>query len=96
MRQPAQITNPSPQKGANQLDMAGPAELIHDLNPVQREARVQQMTRIAGKSDRVARDRPVEQVQLRRVRPGCLGPHPVAGGARRQGLRRGPSSERQL
>ena len=45
---------------------------------------------------RQARDRPVEQVLLRRVEPWRLDPHPVAGRARRQGLRRGPSPERQL
>ena len=42
------------------------------------------------------RDRAVEQVQLRRVRPRCVDPHPVAGREGRQGLRRGPPPERQL
>ena len=45
---------------------------------------------------RRARDRPVQQVQLRRVGPRRAHPHPVAGRQRRQGLRRGPSPERQL
>ena len=42
-----------------------------------------------------ARDRAVEQVQLRRVRPGRLGAHPLAGGQGRPGLHRGPAAERQ-
>ena len=45
---------------------------------------------------RRARDRPVQQVQLRRVQPRRLDPHPVAGRQGRQGLRRGPSPQRQL
>ena len=42
-----------------------------------------------------ARDRAVERVQLRRLRPRCVGAHSVAGRGRRQGLHRGPSSQRQ-
>ena len=41
------------------------------------------------------RDRPVQQVQLRRVEPRRQHPHPVAGRPRRQGLRRGPPPQRQ-
>ena len=45
---------------------------------------------------RPARDGPVGRVQLRRVRPGRLGAHPVAGRGRRQGLPRGSPTQRQL
>ena len=38
---------------------------------------------------------PLRQVQLRRVRPRRLDPHPAAGLQGRQGLPRGPSPERQ-
>ena len=44
---------------------------------------------------RQARDRPVQRVQLRRLRPWRVDPHPVAGGEGGQGLRRGPPSQRQ-
>ncbi|MFD2350617.1 glutamine synthetase beta-grasp domain-containing protein [Nonomuraea ferruginea] len=45
--------------------------------------------------DRRARDRPVEQVHLRRLRPRRVRPHPVAGRGRQEGLHRGPPPERQ-
>ena len=48
-----------------------------------------------GPSDRPARDRPVERVQLRRLRPRRLGAHPVAGRGGQEGLHRGPPPERQ-
>ena len=44
---------------------------------------------------RSARDRAVERVQLRRLRPRRVGAHPVAGRGRQEGLHRGPSPERQ-
>ena len=44
---------------------------------------------------RSARDRAVERVQLRRLRPWRVGAHPVAGRGRQEGLHRGPSSQRQ-
>ena len=44
---------------------------------------------------RFARDRAVERVQLRRVEPGRVGAHPVAGRGRQEGLHRGPPAERQ-
>ena len=43
-----------------------------------------------------ARDRPVERVQLRRLRPRRVGPHPLAGREGQEGLHRGPPPERQL
>ena len=46
--------------------------------------------------DRPARDRPLERVHLRGVRPGRLRPHPVAGGGGQEGLHRGPPAQRQL
>ena len=49
-----------------------------------------------GPPHRPARDRPVERVQLRRVRPRRLGAHPVAGRGRQEGLHRGSPAERQL
>ena len=49
-----------------------------------------------GPPHRPARDRPVERVQLRRVEPRRLGPHPVAGRGRQEGLHRGSSPQRQL
>jgi glutamine synthetase len=45
--------------------------------------------------DRRARDRAVERVQLRRVRPRRLGAHPVAGRGGQEGLPGGPAAERQ-
>ena len=44
---------------------------------------------------RPARDRPVDRVQLRRVRPRRLGAHPVAGREGQEGLHRGPPPQRQ-
>ena len=38
-----------------------------------------------GPPHRRARDRAVERVQLRRVRPRCIGAHPVAGRDRQKG-----------
>ena len=49
-----------------------------------------------GPPHRPARDRPVQRVQLRRVRPGRLGAHPVAGRGRQEGLHRGSPAQRQL
>ena len=51
--------------------------------------------RLRGAPHRPPRDRPLLGVPLRRVRPRCVDPHPVAGRPGRQGLHRGPSSERQ-
>ena len=42
-----------------------------------------------------ARNRALERVQLRRLRPRRVGAHPVAGRGRQEGLHRGPSPERQ-
>ena len=44
---------------------------------------------------RSARDRAVERIQLRRLGPGSVGAHPVAGRGRQEGLHRGPAAERQ-
>ena len=49
-----------------------------------------------GPPHRPARDRPVDRVQLRRVRPRRVGAHPVAGRGRQEGLHRGPPAQRQL
>jgi glutamine synthetase len=46
--------------------------------------------------DRPPRDRTVGRVQLRRVRPRRVGPHPVAGRGRQEGLHRGSPAQRQL
>ena len=51
---------------------------------------------IEGSPHRPARDRAVERVQLRRLRPRCVGAHPVAGRGRQEGLHRGSSAQRQL
>ena len=58
-------------------------------------ARRELRPRHRGPAHRSARDRAVERVQLRRLRPRCIGAHSVAGRSRRQGLHRRPSSERQ-
>ena len=48
-----------------------------------------------GSPHRRARDGALLRVQLRRVRPRRIGPHPVAGRAGQEGLHRGPSAQRQ-
>ena len=58
-------------------------------------ARQELRPRHRGPPHRPSRDGAVEQVQLRRVRPRGVGPHPAARLPRRQGLPRGPSPERQ-
>ena len=58
-------------------------------------ARRELRRRHRGPAHRSARDRAVERVQLRRLRPRRVGAHPVAGRGRQEGLHRGPSSERQ-
>ncbi len=45
--------------------------------------------------DRGPRDRPLQQVQLRHLRPGCVHPDPVGGGQGQEGLAGGPPAERQ-
>ncbi len=49
-----------------------------------------------GPPDRPARDGAVERVQLRRLRPGRVGAHPLAGRGGQEGLHRGPAPQRQL
>ena len=46
-------------------------------------------------ADRRPRDRPLEQVQLRHLRPRRIDPHPVGGGQGQEGLARRPSAQRQ-
>ena len=48
-----------------------------------------------GPPHRRARDRPLLEVLLRRLRPRLVGAHPRRRRARQEGLPRGPSSERQ-
>ena len=55
-------------------------------------ARRELRLRHRGPAHRSARDRAVERVQLRRLRPRRVGADPVAGRGRREGLHRGPSS----
>ena len=69
---------------------------VHRERPARRSARRSSCTStnyghgIEEPPHRQARDGTVEQVQLRRVRPRRLDPHPVAGRQGRQGLPRGP------
>ena len=65
--------------------------LRHAARPAHRQLRL----RHRGAPDRPARDRLVQGVLVRRLRPRRLGPHPVAGRGRQEGLHRGPPPERQ-
>ena len=49
-----------------------------------------------GAPHRPPRDRPVDRVQLRRLRPRRVGAHPVAGRGGQEGLHRGSPAQRQL
>ena len=65
------------------------------LGKRRRRARRALRRRHRAPAHRSARDRAVERVQLRRLRPRRVGAHPVAGRGRQEGLHRGPSPERQ-